>query len=298
MILELLQPDANWLDGATVMLRAAQYATSLGAAGMGLLLAFTGHGMSGPQRDSARAWLAGAAAAGIAVSLAALPLRALVLSAGEAAFDAATWQAMMVSRIGDAFWLRLAGLLLLLAGALRWPAAMALAAMGALLTTGSYAALGHSTLYRPRQELAALVTLHLMALGFWVGSLPLLQAAARRGEAVWLARWSPLGAGAVAILAATGAVLAVLLVRRWDLLLASWYGWALAVKLLLVAAMLALAARNRFRLTPALARGEAGAADRLARSIRLENLLALLVFWAAAEMVSVHPLDAGHRIPS
>jgi hypothetical protein len=26
-------------------------------------------------------------------------------------------------------------------------------------------------------------------------------------------------------------------------------------------------------------------------------VLALLVAWAAAELVSVHPIDAGHRIP-
>jgi putative copper export protein len=62
--------------------------------------------------------------------------------------------------------------------------------------------------------------------------------------------------------------------------------------------MVALAVRHRFLLTPALARGEPGAGARLARSIRWEAGLALLVFWAAAEMVSVHPLDAGHRISS
>jgi putative copper export protein len=298
MILEFLQPEPSLLDGATVLLRAALYATSLTAAGAGLLLALAGSGLGEAPRALARRWLMAAALAGIAVSLASLPLRALVLTGGESAFDGATWQAMMGSRIGDAFWLRLAGLLLLLGGALRWTPATALAAMGALMVAASYAALGHSTLYRPRQELAALVTLHLMAVGFWVGSLPLLWRAAQAGDGALLARWSPLGAAAVGVLAGTGLLLAILLVRRWDFVLASWYGWGMMAKLLLVAAMVALAVRHRFLLTPALARGEPGAGARLARSIRWEAGLALLVFWAAAEMVSVHPLDAGHRISS
>lgn len=298
MILEFLQPDPSLLDGATVLLRAALYATSLGAAGLGLLLGFLGHHLEEAQRAHLRRWLAGAALAAISVSLVSLPLRALVLSAGESAFDATIWQAMMVSRIGDAFWVRTGGLVLLLVGATRWPPALAFAGMGALMTAASYAALGHSTLYRPRQELAALVTLHLMAVGFWLGSLPVLWRAARLGEQGLIARWSPLGAGAVALLAATGLTLAVLLVRRWDLLAASWYGWGMVAKLTLVAVMIALAAHHRLVLTPALVRGEPGARERLAASIRLEAVVGLLVLWAAAEMVSVHPLDAGHRISS
>jgi putative copper export protein len=59
--------------------------------------------------------------------------------------------------------------------------------------------------------------------------------------------------------------------------------------------MLALAARHRWSLTPRLSTGSGPA---LARSIRIETLLALLVAWAAAELVSVHPLDAGHRVPA
>jgi hypothetical protein len=41
----------------------------------------------------------------------------------------------------------------------------------------------------------------------------------------------------------------------------------------------------------------AGGGGNLVRSIRIETALALLVAWAAAELVSVHPIDAGHRIP-
>jgi putative copper export protein len=296
MILEYLQPDPSLLDGATVLLRAAQYATSLGAAGIGLFLAGFGHRLDAAGMAHLRRWLLGAALAGIAVSVLGLLLRAQILSGGEAWFEGAVWRAMMISRIGDAFWLRTAGLALLALAAMPWPVAPALAAMGALMAAASYAAMGHSTLYRPRQELSALVTLHLMAVGFWIGSLPLLIRAARAGEGALIAAWSRAAIAMVAMVVLAGGIAAVLLVPRWGLLFASWYGWAMIVKLALVLGLIALAAWHKLRLTPALEAGGEAARERLARSIRWEAILALLVFWAAAEMVSVHPLDAGHRI--
>ncbi|WPB87323.1 CopD family protein [Sediminicoccus rosea] len=296
MILEFLQPDPSLLDGATVLLRAAQYATSLGAAGIGLFLAGFGHRLDPGGLAHLRRWLLGAALAGIAVSLLGLLLRAQILSGNEAWFDGAVWRAMMVSRIGDAFWLRVVGLALLALAAMPWPVAPALAAMGALIAAASYAAMGHSTLYRPRQELSALVTLHLLAVGFWIGSLPLLIRAAMAGEAGLIAAWSRAAIAMVAVVVLAGGIAAILLVPRWDLLFAAWYGWGMIAKLLLVLGLIALAAWHRLRLAPALAEGGRPARQRLARSIRIEAVLALLVFWAAAEMVSVHPLDAGHRI--
>jgi putative copper resistance protein D len=296
MILEYLQPDPSLLDGVGVLLRAGYYATSLGAAGMGLFLAAFGHRLDATGLAHARRWLLGTALAGILLSLLALLLRAHVLSGGEALFDVSVWQAMMISRIGDAFWLRVAGLALLALAAAPWPVATALAAMGALMTAASYAAMGHSTLYRPRQELSALVTLHLLAVGFWIGSLPLLMRAARQGEATLIAAWSRAALAMVAMVFLAGGVAAFFLVRRWDLLLASWYGWGMIAKLVLVFGLIALAAWHRLRLTPALETEDHTARQRLARSIGMETALALLVFWAAAEMVSVHPHDAGHRI--
>ncbi|MBX9752454.1 MAG: CopD family protein [Roseococcus sp.] len=296
MILEYLQPEPSLLDGAAVLLRAAYYAASLGAAGMGLYLAAFAPRLDAGGLAHARRWLLGTALGGILLSTLALLLRAHALSGGEALFDGAVWQAMMVSRIGDAFWLRVAGLALLALAAAPWPVAPALAAMGALMAAASYAAMGHSTLYRPRQELSALVTLHLLAVGFWIGSLPLLARAARQGDGALIAAWSRAAIALVAAVFLAGGIAAWLLVPRLQLLFASWYGWGLMAKLLLVFGLIALAARHRLRLAPALEAGGEPARTRLARSIWWEAGLALLVFWAAAEMVSVHPLDAGHRI--
>jgi putative copper export protein len=295
VILEYLQPAPSLPEALAVLLRGATNGAVLSAAGLGLFLAGFAHRLDAQGLAHLRRWLLGAALVGVALSLLALPLRVAVLS-GSSAWDAATWQAVMISRIGDAFWIRLAGLGLLALAAAPLRAAPALAGMGALAVAASFAAMGHSTLFRPRQELAALVTLHLMALAFWVGSLPPLARAAARGDAALIRDWSRAGVVAVAVLAATGGALAALLLLSPASLAGSWYGWALIAKLLLVAALVAVALRHRLVLTPALAEGAPGAGARLARSIRIEMIVALLVFWAAAELVSVHPPDLGHRI--
>jgi len=296
MILEYLQPDPSALDAAFVMLRAATHVAMLGAAGLALF--GLGFGTMLAREDAARLrrWVLGASLAGIALNVAVLPLRVLVLTAGASAFDADVLAAVMASRNGDAFWIRLAGLSALAMAALRQGAVgHALAGAGALAVAASYAALGHSMLFRPRQELAGLVTLHLLAVAFWTGSLAPLAWAARRGQAELVGAWSRAAVWAVAAVAGTGLALAALLVRRGDLLFAGWYGYALVAKLALVGVMLALAARHRWGLTPRMG-ADGGAA--LARSVALEAVVAVLVFWAAAELVSVHPVDAGHRVPS
>jgi len=181
-----------------------------------------------------------------------------------------------------------------------WRAGPAIAAVGGVLVLGSYAAMGHSMLYQPRQEIAALVVLHLGVVAFWVGSLlPLLSVAQRPDGAETVALlhdWSRAATVAVAAMIASGVLLTWYLTVRLDLIFEAWHGWALAGKVVAVLAALALALSNRLRHTPALAQGQPGAGARLASSIRLEIVLVLLVFYIAAEMVSVHPIDYGHRV--
>jgi putative copper export protein len=108
--------------------------------------------------------------------------------------------------------------------------------------------------------------------------------------------WSKAAIWAVSAMIASGMLLSWYLTLRMDRIFDAWHGWALAWKVLAVLAALGLALWNRQRHTPALARGDAGAGARLAASIRLEMLLVALAFYAAAEMVSVHPVDYGHRV--
>jgi putative copper export protein len=134
---------------------------------------------------------------------------------------------------------------------------------------------------------------------FWIGSLPPLAWAARR-EGPRAARlvedWTRIAARAVPALVAAGLLLAWWILGSLKQVLMSWYGWALLAKVALVAVLLGFASWHRWRLTPALAAGAPGAGRRLARSIASEAVVALLVLYAAAEMVSTSPGDlrAGH----
>jgi putative copper export protein len=300
MILEYLQPDPSILDGLTVVVRALYYVATIGAAGLAMFAIGFGHRLEPAEAGRLRRTLLGAIAAGLALSALGLALRVLVLTAGASVTDPDVWAAVMRSRIGDAFWLRGGGLVLLAAAATVWRAGPAIAAVGAVLVLASYAAMGHSMLYGPRQEIAGLVVLHLAVVAFWVGSLPPLLWVARRpegaGAAALIEAWSRAATIAVLAMIVSGLLLTWYLTFRLDRILDAWHGWALAWKVLAVLGALGLALWNRLRHTPALARGEPGSGARLAASIRLEMAAVALAFYAAAEMVSVHPVDYGHRV--
>lgn len=185
--------------------------------------------------------------------------------------------------------LRSAGLLLLIAMLLPGPLGAAGGAAGAVLTCLSFAFIGHST-GEPRLLLAALLLLHLLAVSFWLGALlPLLRVAATLPTAAAgaaMIRFGRFAGWAVGGLLAAGLALGVLLVGSVTALLTSGYGQLLLLKLVLVAALLALAALNRLRLSPALARGEAAAGRHLRRSIAAEILLAAAVLLVTAALTS------------
>jgi putative copper export protein len=299
MILEYLsKPEPNIWNGVTVAVRAGYYVASLGAAGLALFLVGFGHPMDGVDEDWLRSRAMLAAVAAILLSLVAAGVRVQVLSAGDMS-DLKVWEAMVRSRIGDAFFIRTAGLVLIILGALRWSVSPALAGMGALLVIASYAAMGHSMLYRPRQELAAMVTIHLACVAFWAGSLWPLMRIARSGGAKGagvIRDWSRTALLVVPVLVASGLWGAALLLQKPELVLTSWYGNGFLAKMALVALVMALAAWHKLSLTPKLERGEPNADVALSRSIGVEAALMALVFYAAAEMVSIHPVDLGHRI--
>jgi putative copper export protein len=69
----------------------------------------------------------------------------------------------------------------------------------------------------------------------------------------------------------------------------SAYGLTVVVKILALAALLCLAAGNRYRFTPALAAGQNAARAGLLRSVGLEILLALLALLAAGWLLQLTP---------
>ncbi len=155
------------------------------------------------------------------------------------------------------------------------------AGVAALLGTGLALALsGHASAALPQWLTRPAVFVHGVAGAFWVGALVPMAAALRKPDRQVLAaleRFSRTIVVFLAALVAAGVALAVIQVVDPKQLGGTDYGKALLAKLGLVAALLALAALNRWRFTaPALA-GDAAAGQHLRRSIEAEIVLAAAI---------------------
>lgn len=199
---------------------------------------------------------------------------------GGALFGPAPWAAALRSPFAATVAMAVLAALVALRGRGGWAAGVAWA-----LAALSFALFGHAATAAPRWLTAPCVALHAAAFIFWIGALPGLagRAAGRDGSLLpTLRRFSALAVPLVALLAASGTVLAVVQVRHPAALVDTAYGRLLLVKLVVVGLLLALAALNRLRLTPAVARGEAAAPDRLRRSVLAEIAVGVVVLALAS----------------
>ena len=169
----------------------------------------------------------------------------------------------------------------------RWQTAAALLAAGylATLALAGHAAGGQG---QERYLRIGVDMAHLLAAGAWLGALPglvfvLLRArsdanAASMGVAARSTRrFSALGTVAVAALLISGVANAWYEVREIDALFATEYGRLLLAKLALFAAMLALAAVNRWGLSPRVGAADPVALRSLARNALLETAMGVAV---------------------
>ena len=136
--------------------------------------------------------------------------------------------------------------------------------------------------------------LHLLAGGAWLGGLlPLLilvRDAPSKPAAETLKRFSKLATLCVIAIAGTACFQGWVLGGGWAGLFGTAYGSVLLLKAALFAALLGLAAINRFRLTPALERRDAPPARwALLRTIAGETALGLMVVLAAGVLSGLEP---------
>jgi copper transport protein len=276
--------------------------------------------------------LVGAAATGLLVFGGRLPGRpgpllglALVIAAGGLAAMTMTAKTDAGVAVGDLLgsttgrWLLWRAAMLAWAGAATWwllarrrPAPPA--TRGPLLALGLaggagmlvHALAGHAagpSSLRPLNLLAQWA--HLSAVGVWIGGLVwLLVALGARGGAgstrEVVLRFSKLAGASLAVVVVTGVARSADELGGWRRLADSGFGRALDLKLVLFAGLVALAARNRYRLVP---RFEAGqddtpAAARLGRSVGGELGLAAAVLAAAALLSQLAPgVPAGAARP-
>ena len=257
-----------------------------------------------------------AAMAALGLALSALGIG--VITAGMAGvplsgIDRATLGMVITqTSIGTAWQVRMGALAVTLVCALiarRRSAAPVLAAAAAAIALASLAWTGHGAASEGRAGLVHLWAdiAHLLAAGAWLGAIAvfgwllLRPAASMTPEHLHvthraLARFSVIGSLLVGALVISGLVNGYMLIGPMHVLdlPATLYGQLFLVKLALFAAMLALAAGNRFRLTPALSAAlaqndPARAVAALRRSVAWEASAALIILGLVAWIGTLAP---------
>lgn len=299
------------MDAAIVALRLVQFAAAVVLFGAPLFLLY---GLTAAARDAQR-WprpLAILASLALAVGAVAGLLAQTAVMAGD---PAAALDMELLRSVGGETPFGLAAVARALAATaalvLAWRMApgatlwRALAVLG-VAAVASFAWSGHGAATEGPGSLVHLIAdiLHLLAAGVWIGALAAFclllrarpfgtpQAQALHGA---LAGFSGVGSAVVAILVLSGLVNSWFLVGPQGLARLATTGWGVLMlaKLAVFAAMLGLAAVNRFRLTPALAAGaadgDAAALGGLRRSIALETAAAVLVLALVAALGTLAP---------
>lgn len=149
---------------------------------------------------------------------------------------------------------------------------------------------------------------HLVAAAVWLGALLPLLMLLREGlsgsvedaslAAARLEAFHAIGTASVAVLLLTGAVNSWYLVGSLERVVTTAYGGMLMAKLALFAGMLGLAADNRLRLVPSLAKSLAAGSNagellhRLQTRVRSELALGMIVLLAVAILGSMAPASA------
>jgi copper transport protein len=171
---------------------------------------------------------------------------------------------------------------------------------GGVVVMTSVLPVGHARTYGPTWLVLSADVLHAGTAAVWLGGLiglgMLLTKANRsvsdpRQAAVVLSRFSTLAGGLVAVLTATGLILAVVIVGSIEGLLNSTYGHLLLVKLGFAGSVVGLAAWNRFHLVPRLSEvgGERQSWRRLTRAVVVEAFILVLVISVTGALVMSSP---------
>lgn len=294
------------LEAVAVATRLAQYVVLLGLFGAAAYHVYAARTSPVP---SGRGFRNGAAAGLVVVSLALLVQAAQMTGSMFGAMDPeAHWAILTGTSLGVACWARafaLLGVLLLFARTPARPHAFGRATVLSGLAVASLAWNGHGAGGEGATGLVRLLSTmaHLLAAGLWFGALILflrdLVQWRRRDVAATqagLAGFAGVGSFCVAVLVATGLLNAVLL-AGYDprTLLETLWGRLLLLKLALFGLMLALAAHNRFTLTPSLSRSLSGGQDhgsvvaKLRRSLVVETSAALAVVTLVAWLGTLSP---------
>ncbi len=252
---------------STILTKVLLYAGTLGAFGTVLctmLFALQG----------TRAIAGGFAALGLLAAPLFFALQSVALTGDASGLtDPDMLSLLWATQAGTALRMQLGGLGVMVA-CLAWGRLAPIGMLGGLVAVGAFTQTGHIA-DLGRVTVTALLVFHLACAAFWMGILiPLkrladnaatAQKAARLGQA-----FGRVATGLVPVLILAGIWMSYTLVGSTSALLGTQYGWTLLLKTCAVAALLFLAALNKLRFVPALARGQPTAARHLSHSILIE----------------------------
>jgi copper transport protein len=289
------ESDSGVWRRATIVNRALHILFLFLAAGGLLFAALVGGGRYRTPAHSGLAALAGiTAATGVA-------LHGATLTGGLAPGEAAFWSIALATPQATSAGATLLGLGLafVLAPRLSGAGDRAAAILGAAVALGAAGVTGHSA--AAGWVWWAVAAAHVLAGGFWLGSLPpllrSLRACAIADAAALLQRFSRVAVPAVVLLLLAGGALALQRMHGLEDVLVTDYGGLVLLKIAGAALLIAIAALNKFALTPAVAHAARGAARRLRLAIGAELALMAGVVAVAATLAHTDP-HAGHRHPA
>lgn len=197
---------------------------------------------------------------------------------------------LWITPVGTALALRLVGLVILILGLFLGSVGLWVSVLGGILAIWSFDHVGHVS-NRDTRLLDIALTLHLLAVAFWIGILTplkrMVSTVATYPTAVQVGhRFGQIASGAVPVLIIAGAYMGYALAGSIAALLATGYGQTLIVKVVLVAALLGLAAANKLRFMPDLQAGEPKAASHLSKSITCEWVVVLVILGITAVLTT------------
>lgn len=214
-------------------------------------------------------------------------------------FDYTIFEIVSDSAIGQSAYLRIFGLcLLLICICLRGSLMATTAVIASLVICYSFTKVGHLSGTTP-VYLHLLLTLHLIAVSFWIGAfIPLYKAASGivslKRTAELSHKFGQLAAYIVAVLLIAGIVMSVNLVDHPGQLISTGYGRVLLLKTMLVTVLLGIAAFNKLRIVPRLLGGQQKYAQHLQIAIRVEMALVAIILIITAILTTSISLPGHH----
>jgi putative copper export protein len=277
------------VDAISALVRGLSFIALFQAAGVAIFLALFGRRLANTSQRVRSLGFVSAIAAIVLVAAHYSLEAARMAGALSGVFDGSLQQMVFESTMSTAWMWRTIGLAVI-AGTIRRPdkVSTVVSLVGAAAVIAGFMFVGHSAVDPDRTWLWPLLALHLVVVAFWFGSLLPLYAVSRAERAAVAAEivdiFSRIAIWLVPAIFLAGLLMTLLLVDRWATF-REGYGLSLLIKIGGFAALMGLAALNKWRYGPALAQGNATAAFQ--RTVAVEYLLICAVLITTAVMTTL-----------